>query len=249
MSDQNYHNKTSKQQFIFGFVTGIAAISVIGLVFLLANNGQIIKDKNLAGNTEQAAEQPGNNLPSEQPSQAGDKIEITNADHIRGDKNAPITLVEYSDFQCPYCKKFNPTMQQVMQEYSGKVRWVYRHFPLSFHQNAQKSAEASECAGEQNKFWEYSDKLFENSQADGTGLNTDDLKRYAKELGLNTSKFNDCLASGKFTSKVNADMASGQAAGISGTPGTILIDKNGNTQLISGALPYEQIKAKIDAAL
>ena len=140
-------------------------------------------------------------------------------------------------------------MQNVMKDYKGQVRWIYRHFPLSFHQNAQKSAEASECAGEQNKFWEFADIAYKNSQADGTGLNTKDLKKYAEQLGLDTSKFNNCLSSGKFASKVKDDMASGQVAGVSGTPGTILIDKDGNTQLISGALPYSQVKSKIDAVL
>lgn len=182
------------------------------------------------------------------PSQAG-KITINSNDHIKGEENAPITLVEFSDFQCPYCKRFYPTMEKVVKEFQGEVRWVYRHFPLGFHQNAQKAAEASECAGEQGKFWEFVDKAFENSQADGTGLNTEDLKKYAQELELDTGKFNECLSSGKFANKVKTDMASGQAAGVTGTPGTILIDEQGNTQLISGALPYSQIKSKIDSVL
>lgn len=247
MTEQNFHKRAQKQNFIFGLVVGIAVISTIGFIVLLATGG-FSGEK--TANINQAIQKPSDNVPQEAPpSQQAGKITITADDHIRGEKNASITLVEFSDFQCPFCKRFHPTMQKVMEEYKGKVRWVYRHFPLGFHQNAQKSAEASECAGEQGKFWKYSDKLFENSQADGTGLNIEDLKRYAEELGLDTSKFNDCLSSNKFANKVKSDMASGQAAGITGTPGTILIDEDGNTQLISGALPFEQIKAKIDAVL
>lgn len=176
-------------------------------------------------------------------------LQLRQDEHTRGAKKPQLTLVEFSDFQCPFCQRFHPTMQQVMRDYGDKVAWVYRHFPLSFHVNAQISAEASECAAEQNKFWEYADKLFEVAQSDGTGLAKADLKKYAAELGLNTSNFNSCLDSGKYTNKVNADLNEGTSVGVTGTPGTILIDKNGNTRLVSGAVPYEQIKGVIDAAL
>ena len=235
MSEQNSYDK---KNFILGLVSGIAIISVIGFIVLLANGFGGEKNKKTTTDVGQIVQKPDSG-----------KITINDSDQIRGDKNATITLVEYSDFQCPFCKNFQPTMLRVMDEYKSKARWVYRHFPLSFHQNAQKSAEASECAGEQGKFWEYSDKLFENSQGDGTGLNTEDLKKYAKELGLDAIKFNSCLDNSKYAEKVKNDMASGQAVGIDGTPTTILIDSDGNSQLIYGALPYEQIKAKIDAVL
>ena len=177
------------------------------------------------------------------------QITLTKTDRVRGAKKPLVTLVEFSDFQCPYCQRFHPTMLQVMKDYGTKVAWVYRHFPLSFHQAAQGAAEASECAGDQGKFWELADMMFKNGQGDGTGLAKADLQKYAKDLKLNTSKFDKCLSSGKYTSKVKADMASGSAAGVNGTPGTVLIDKNGKTQLISGAVPYAQLKAAIDAAL
>jgi len=238
MTEQTHfsQNKIQKQSFIFGLAVGIAVISTIGFIVLLVTGG-------LGG------EKTANIDQAIQSSQQAGKITITADDHIKGEKNAPITLVEFSDFQCPFCKKFHPTMQKVMEDYTGQVRWIYRHFPLGFHRNAQKSAEASECAGEQGKFWGFADLAFKNSQADGTGLNSEDLRKYAQELGLNTSQFNACLASGKFAGKVKSDMASGKAVGVSGTPGTILIDKNGDTQLISGALSYSQIKSKIDSAL
>ena len=245
MSEQN----SNKKNFIFGLVAGIAIISTIGFIVLLAtgfSGGKTEKNKEATADAGQVVQKPNNNTP---PAKQAGKITINSNDHIRGEKNAPITLVEFSDFQCPYCKKFHPTMQKVMENYKGQVRWIYRHFPLSFHQNAQKSAEASECAAEQGKFWEFVDIAFENSQPDGNGLNSGDLKKYAKELGLNTDKFNTCLSTNKFAAKVKADAASGQALGITGTPGTILIDENGNTQLITGALPYRQIKAKIDSVL
>jgi protein-disulfide isomerase len=209
--------------------------------------GYLEQEKKVVGAATTPKETTRN--PNQAAAAPAGKVTINDNDHTRGDKNAPITLVEFSDFQCPFCQRFHPTMQKVIEDYQGKVRWIYRHFPLGFHQNAQKSAEASECAGEQGKFWEYADSLFENSQADGTGLNLEDLKKYANELGLDSNKFNDCLSSDKFANKVKDDMAAGQAAGVTGTPGTILIDKNGDSQLISGALPFEQIKAKIDAAL
>ena len=177
------------------------------------------------------------------------QITLTKEDHVRGATKPLVTLVEFSDFQCSYCQKFHPTMLQVMKDYGTKVAWVFRHFPLSFHQNAQGAAEASECAGEQGKFWEFADILYKNGQGDGTGLATADLQKYAKSLKLNTSKFDKCLSSGKYASKVKASMASGSVAGIDGTPGTFLIDKNGKTQLISGAVPYAQLKAAIDLAI
>jgi len=227
--------------------TLILVLLLVGAAFAVGSMWTKIKSleqgKGTTGKTTTAKEAAGN------AAKPAGKITIKDSDHIRGNKNAPITLVEFSDFQCPFCQKFQPTMKKVVEEYQGKVRWIYRHFPLGFHKNAQKSAEASECAGEQGKFWEYADKAFENSQGDGTGLNLKDLKKYAKELGLDTDKFNDCLSSDKFASKVKDDLASGQAAGVAGTPGTILIDKDGNTELISGALPFERIKARIEAAL
>ncbi len=233
--NRNSQKRLRKKKSLIGIITGIIALISITFALLL-----------LSGCTEE--ETPGNDQAVKEPEQKTE-ITINEDDRIRGDINAPITLVEYSDFQCPFCKKFHPTMQKVMEEYEGEVRWIYRHFPLSIHQNAQKSAEASECAGDQGKFWEFLDKAFENSEADGTGLNTEDLQKYAEELSLDTDKFNECLSSGKFADKVKNDMNSGKKLGISGTPGTILIDENGNTQSIKGALPYEIVKEKIDAAL
>ncbi|MDP1709505.1 MAG: thioredoxin domain-containing protein, partial [Candidatus Komeilibacteria bacterium] len=132
-------------------------------------------------------------------------------------------------------------LDQVLDEYKGQVRLVFRNFPLtSIHPYAQKAAEAAECAGEQGKFWEMHDKLFENQGA----LTVENLKSYAQSLGLSTSKFNDCLDSSKYAQKINQQATEAQAAGVTGTPATFV-----GSQLIKGAVPYENFKALIENQL
>ena len=155
---------------------------------------------------------------------------------VLGNKNAKVTVYEFSDFQCPFCAKFyKETFSQLKAKYidTGKIKLVFRHFPLPFHQNAQKAAEAAECANRQGKFSEYHNLLFKNSQSDGTGLNIDDLKKYANQLGLNSgtmgfgkNKFNECLDKSEAASAINQDRQDGQAAGISGTPSFVIIKNN-----------------------
>ena len=201
--------------------------------------------------TKQAAGAPAA-AGAPQPQAAAKKPEITNADWYRGNKNAKVVMVEYSDLECPFCKSFHPTMQQVMKDYGDKVKWVYRHYPLSFHANAQKEAEASECAGKiggNEAFWKYTDAIFERTTSNGTGFALDKLVPLAKELGLNESSFKQCLDSGEMAQKVKDQMAKGTAEGVTGTPGTIIIDAKGDTQLVPGALPFEQVKPMIDKAL
>ncbi len=164
-----------------------------------------------------------------------------------GKDNAPVTIIEFSDFQCPFCKRFNDqTMGQLKTNYidTGKARIVFRHYPLPFHQNAPKAHEASMCADDQDKFWEFHDILFAKGAGDGTGLAVADLKQYAADLKLDTTKFNSCLDSGKYTKYVADDMAAGSAAGVSGTPSFVI-----NGQLVVGAQPYSVFAAAIDAAL
>ena len=183
---------------------------------------------------------------------AAKKPVLTSDDHVRGNKNAKVALVNYSDTECPFCARFHPTMQQVIKEYDGKVKWIYRHFPLSFHANAQKEAEATECAaklGGNDAFWSYTDKIYERTTSNGTGFALDKLVPLAKEIGLNESQFKKCLDSDEFAQKVKDQMAKGTEEGVSGTPGTIIMDSKGDTQFINGALPYDQIKPMIDSVL
>ena len=174
---------------------------------------------------------------------AVDFEDLLDDDDVKGDKDAPVTIIEWSDFECPFCGRFyRDTLPLIEEEYikTGKVKLVFRDFPLSFHQNAQKAAEAAECAGEQGKFWEMHDLLFEGGVQDGTA----GFKQYAKQLGLNTAKFNECLDSGAMASEVRKDTADGAAAGIQGTPGFLI-----NGKLISGAMPFSNFKQIIDDEL
>ena len=184
---------------------------------------------------------------------AGDLLEITDEDHVRGDRNARIMLVEYSDLECPFCQRFHSTARQVVDEYDGQVAWVYRHFPLKFHQNSQKEAEASECAAElggNDVFWKYIDTIFERTATNGTGFALDKLTPLAQEIGLNGNDFRECLDSGRYKQNVLDEMAGGQSTGVTGTPGNILLDtKTGETRFIPGAVPFDQIKPVIDELL
>ncbi len=171
-----------------------------------------------------------------------------------GNKSAKVTIVEFADFQCPFCKKyFDETFAQIKSKYieTGKVKYVYRHYPLPFHVNAQVAAVAAECANQQGKFWEYHDVLFKNGQADGTGLDKASLEKYASDMGLNNgtlgfgkNKFNQCVDGNATLSIVQADNTEGSKDGVSGTPSFFI-----NGQLLVGAQPYSAFEQAIEAAL
>lgn len=195
--------------------------------------------------TGNAAAVPSNdnaNNPSA-PAPSAVKVSVDD-DTVMGSDDAPVTIIEFSDYQCPFCSRFwSQTLPQIKSEYidTGKVKFVYRDFPLSsIHPSAQKAAEAAECAGEQEKYWEMHDKVFANQQA----IDVASLKAYAQQIGLDTAKFNDCLDSGKMTAEVQKDFSDGQAAGVSGTPAFFI-----NGKLVSGAQPFSVFKQAIDAEL
>lgn len=174
-------------------------------------------------------------------------------DHVRGDREARILLIEYSDTECPFCKRFHPTVQQVVDFYKGQVAWVYRHFPLdNLHSKARKEAEATECANElggNEIFWNYLDKIYEVTPSNN-GLDPNELPKIATQAGLNQAKFTSCLEGGKYAEAVEADAKSGTKAGVSGTPAAILLDtKTGKTTSLPGAVPIEQIKSAVDVLL
>lgn len=168
-----------------------------------------------------------------------EKVEVADAP-TRGPANAPVTIVEFSDFECPFCGRITPTLKQVEDTYGSKVRVAFRQFPLSIHPHAQKAAEASLCAKEQGKFWEMHDAMF----GDQRNLGVDALKEKAGKIGLDADKFAKCLDSGEVADMVAADMQAGQEAGVTGTPALFI-----NGRLVSGAVPYDQIAQVIDDEL
>lgn len=174
---------------------------------------------------------------------------VTKDDHIRGDNSASLTFVEYSDLECPFCKSFHGTMRRVIKEYPGKVRWVYRNFPLTqLHPKAVKEAEAAECAGEQGKFWEYVDRVFEVTPSNNN-LDPAELVTIAKFINIDSAKFTACFESGKFAQKVQADLQDAIDIGARGTPFTVAVTSKGEIIPLEGALPYENIKALIDSKI
>ena len=159
----------------------------------------------------------------------------------RGAPDAAVTIVEFSDFECPFCVRVQPTLERVLQEYAGRLRLVYRHFPLtSIHPRAWKAAEASLCAGEQDRFWEMHDLMFAEQHA----VSVPDLKDKARRLGLSGAEFDGCLDSGRHYEAVRSDILAGTAAGVSGTPAFLV-----NGRFLSGAVPFEHFAALIDDEL
>ncbi|MCX6719347.1 MAG: thioredoxin domain-containing protein [Candidatus Taylorbacteria bacterium] len=191
---------------------------------------------------------------------------VTTMDHILGNPDAPIKIVEYSDTSCPYCRIFNATMEQIMAEYghTGKVAWIYRNWPLDkpdqegriLHKNAGHEAQALECVasiGGNEKFWAYEKLLYETTPSvTGTtpnGLDQAELPIMAKAVGIDQRAFTDCLSSGKFQEKVEADFMDGVNAGVTGTPYSIIVTPSGNNIPITGAQPYSTVKMAIDSLL
>jgi protein-disulfide isomerase len=168
------------------------------------------------------------------------KVEVAADGPSRGDAKAPITIVEFSDYQCPFCGRAEESVKKVLENYKGKVRVVFRDFPLPFHDKAPKASEAAHCAGDQGKYWEMHEKLFANQQA----LDVPQLKDHAKGIGLDAGKFDKCLDSGDKAKIVESSKKAGEEAGVSGTPAFFI-----NGRPLSGAQPYEKFKEVIDSEL
>jgi protein-disulfide isomerase len=166
-------------------------------------------------------------------------VEVGNAP-VRGNPAAPVTVVEFSDFQCSFCVRARPTVNRVREAYGDKVRWVFRHFPLDFHAQAEKAGEAAACAGDQGKFWEMHDLLWGNASK----LQVADLKAHAATLGLDAPKFGECLDSGRHAGLVSADLEAGQGYGVSGTPAFFV-----NGRPLVGAQPFDAFAQVIDDEL
>jgi protein-disulfide isomerase len=180
---------------------------------------------------------------------------VSASDHIIGNPNAEIVIIEYSDTECPFCKQFHQTMRQVMSEYGtkGTVAWVYRHFPIDqLHSKARKEAEATECANELGgvtKFWDYINTLYERTNSNNS-FDPAGLPVIAKDVGLDVSAFKTCLASGKYATKIQADYEDAIKAGGRGTPYSVVIIKKDGTKIpINGAESFENVKSTLDLLL
>jgi len=160
---------------------------------------------------------------------------------VRGPADAPVTLVMFSDFECPFCKRTHPTINQLLERYAGKIKLVYRDLPLeSIHPQARRAAEAARCANAQGKFWEYYDVLFTESPK----LGSEDLKRYAVQIGIDPKKFDDCLSAGTYKEVVQKDADEAGRLGINGTPAFFI-----NGRPLTGAQPFEMFARVIDEEL
>lgn len=176
---------------------------------------------------------------------------VTDSDHILGNPDAEITIIEFSDTECPFCKKFHESMNQLMEEYgkTGKVRWVYRHFPfVMLHSQSQKEAEATECAAELGgnaKFWEYINRLYEITPSNN-GLDLNELPKIAEYVGISKDAFEECLKNGRHAQDVESDLKDAVNLGVQGTPYSIIIAKDGKQFPISGYVSFQQLKTAID---
>ncbi len=247
MNTKNNNNNSSLLNLVLIFM----ALSVIGFTFFIRMNLDqrkeiaalqvAVLEKEIGGDLEKKID--GDNDIADDgaaPIQVNEEI-LTRNGQVKGNENAPITIVEYSDFQCSYCSRFHSTMNQIMSEYPDDVRWIYKHFPLdSIHPIARKAAEASECAADQDAFWEYADELYSRQSI----LKESELTIIAQDIGLDTIEFSECLSSDKYRSKVSADQQDGSQNGVTGTPGSFL-----NGRSLGGAIPYEKLKNIIDGLL
>jgi protein-disulfide isomerase len=180
--------------------------------------------------------------------QAAKVAKVTAEDHIRGGANPQVYLIEYSDYECPFCSQFHTTAQAAAAEYGNKMAWVYRHFPLdSIHPKARPAANASECIfelGGQDAFWRFTDEVFKNQAA-----KLADLSATAVTLGVNKANFDKCLSENRHDAIIEADYQTGLSAGVTGTPGNFIMNSKGEVWLLPGAVPLSTLKKSIDEAL
>jgi protein-disulfide isomerase len=169
------------------------------------------------------------------------EVAVANTDPSTGSASAPVTIVEFSDYQCPFCQRLEPTMKRILDTYGDQVRLVWKDFPLTaIHPHAVAAAESAHCAGDQGRFWDYADRLFANQRA----LQPSDLKKYAADLGLDAAKFDRCLDGSKYSQRVQESLAEGARLGLNSTP-TLFV----NGRMLSGAQPFAAVAALVDDEL
>lgn len=239
-------------------VAPVLLIVVIALAFAVGVLWQKVESVSGGSGTTNTAGTAANNNNAAAPAQPtsgkltadqASKIPpVSDSDHVRGGKNPQVYLIEYSDFQCPYCAAFDPTAKQALSDYGDKFAWVYRHFPLdTIHPNARPAANASECIfalSGQDAFWKFADEVFadqDNKLAD--------LSATAVGLGVNKASFDSCFSAKKYESIIDGDYQQGLTAGVTGTPGNFIMNSKGEVWELPGAVPYTTLKQTIDEAL
>lgn len=248
-SDESFNSFLLKN---FGVIVMMVAVFIGG--FFVGSLWQ--ENKNLKSGKTAAvvtANQPAVPVAAAGPTLNFDKVPQLdmNQEYVRGNKDAKVVMVTYADFECPFCGKFHPTSQQVLKDLGDKVALVYRHYPLDFHPNAQKAAEAAECVAAQkgnDGFWNYSDAIFEVNQRDGK-LSPEAIKAAALKAGVNEAAFTKCLDSGEMATKVKEMAQGGGAAGIEGTPATVVMVDGKAVDFIAGAFPLESVKSTLQKYL
>ncbi len=250
-------NTTPKKSTPTGIIIALVAVVAVaaffaGLYFSNLDTNQVTKS-DLDDAISRIESKIGNNLPS--PTLQPVKISLDD-DPIRGNPDAPITIVEFSDYQCPFCARFYAqTLPLLLEEYidEGKVNLVYRDFPVQrIHPNALAAAAAAECADDQGKYWEYHDTLFEKQNAwakldSNSAIST--FSQFAAEIELEQQQFDNCLESGKYLEEVQADFSDGKNYQVTGTPGFFIGNEDIGFVKIIGAKPYDAFKKVIDAQL
>ena len=258
----------SKVAFFSGLAAGIMVFATIGFILMLVGgvdlsklsfgggrSGSPFRRENHAGCRERQRER---RTPTRRPPPALDQAAADRATPTTcaaTSAKAKVALVEYSDYECPYCKQFQGTMQQVVKAYGTGVAWIYRYFPLSFHQNAEKEAEAAECVaqlGGNTAFWNFSDKIYERTTSNGTGFALTALGPLAKEVGVDQSQVpGPAWTPARTPSLVADEQAGGEAAGIGGTPGTLIITGDGRSddQVTGAQSILPPLNPRLDALL
>ena len=244
--EKSYGERWSSLKGFQKFMAVTAVLQVLLLLFVAVKiSGLAIPGTNQLGGSlpTQAVPSGNNDNAGNGGANLGDQTGLIDDDAVKGDPDAPVTIVEFSDYECPFCGRFySQTLPAIIENYidTGKVKLVYRDFPLNFHAQAQKAAEAAECAGEQGKYYEMHDQLFEDGVQGGVNA----FKKYAQDIGLNTAEFNECLDSGAMAGEVAKDLADGSQAGVSGTPAFFINGKN-----VVGAQPYSVFEQAIEQEL
>jgi len=238
---EQYQQKSDIKNYVI--VALATALIVLGLVWIrdsgTAPSGAVPAAPSALGGSGDVPRAP----PA--PSVPLDMKALVDDDPFLGDEDAPVVMIEWSDYECPFCARFyTQTLSQIKSEYidTGKVKLVYRDFPLGFHQQAEPAAIAANCAGEQGKYFEYHDKIFENGGA--AGKSSADYKQWAQELKLNTAQWEKCLSDPAQRQEIQKDLADGSSAGVTGTPGFVI-----NGKLVSGAQPFSVFQQIIEGEL